>query len=242
MSTSKSIVERDLGGATVEVSIPSDSIAVGNPTDVEVRLGGRDVTRTVRTADLTLTTPYRTGSGYRWRTADPITLATDLVLADGLVASRTTTVTIPYEVPGTPGGIDVLGRFEFVTDVGTEVVETYLDVPPPAKLFTAFFAMFDLGFALDRMDCVADRFPGGYTCVPRFGYRPTDGHWEGAIGRVDVYARQHPEELVLFVVADETDPTFDDVPAGGYGRTTIHETDEEVAAGRLRDVIEDLVE
>lgn len=237
-----SIAGREIGNGTLVIRTSSDYIPVGQPTDVEVRFTGRDTEEEISHINLVLKTPYRTEAGYRIETIESFTLAEDLAIDSELSVTETTTISIPYETPGTLGRIDVLGVFEVVTDRRVHVFETYLNVKPVQRLFSAFFAMLDLGFGLVDIDCVENGFPAGRDHLTKFEYEPLDGPFENSVDAVELFVQQCPGELTLFVVTDRNTGDPIDASRTTYHRATIGYADNQRVQDRIEEILKKAID
>ena len=236
MSPSQSIVRRPLGKGTVDVLVPTDSLSAGEPTDIAVEFTGRDVQERLTELTLTLDVPYRTETGFERTTVDTVELAADLTV-EGLSGTQSRTVTLPRETPGTLGSIGVIGTFAFVTDRRRDIVDVHLDVAPDARIMSAFFAMFDLGFGLENLDCVADISPDGQPYTSRFEYRPVEGPFEEAMETVELFVRHSaaPPSVCLTVDRDDGPVDLSRIPDG---ETTLRRSDDDAIRDQLRRCLE----
>lgn len=237
-----SIAKREIGNGTLDICIPSDYISVGQPTDVYIRFAGKDVEREISQVDLVLKTLYRTEAGYRIETIESYRLAENLAIDSKLFVMETTTISVPYETPGTLGRIDVIGAFEVVTDRRVHVFETYLNVKPVPHLFSVFFVMLDLGFGLVDIDCVENSFPAGCDHVTKFEYESLNGPFKNSVDAVELFVHQGPRELMLFVVSDQT--TGDPVNESGttYHRAIIEYADREGIQNQIEEILEEAID
>lgn len=236
----KVLGSHDVEGATVEVVVPSRTIAVGETVEIESTLTDTSGANNVDAVSMALQTWYRTIDGYQEVTIDRFTLAENLSIKSGLTRTQTTPITVPYETPCTIGSVDVRAVLEFTTGLDTVEHETYLEIEPTDRFETAFDATIDLGFVLRNVECLADRSADDRSYVQRFEFQPKSGPFRERLDQIDLFARTGEAEVTLFAAVDRTDGS-DVVPADDAAKVVVRSSDYEQVRNKIQSFIKRIV-
>lgn len=194
----------DIGGASLDVLIPSDMLTVGETVEVETRVSGHTGTQQIEVEDVELTIEalYRTEDGFEKTTIVSYELIDGFSIGASLTKTRRTEITLPYQVPCILGSVDVVAAIEFNIRQTTVKHEGYLDVKPTDSLQSVLYAMFDLGFALRNVECQRTECDNSDGVIQRLDFQPRDGPFRGSFEEVKLFVRERPEEVALFAVVD----------------------------------------
>lgn len=227
MGKENALASHDAGDGTVEVRTRRDPAVVGDDLDVDVVFAGRDAEWNVNAVSLALEAPYRTTDGFRKATVERFTLVDDPEIDSPLEETRTATVTVPPETPGTVGSANVVATVEFDTDRGTDATEAHLDVTDP-RLEAAFTATVDVGFAPQDIDRVADSSDDGPPFAHRFRFRPTDGASASGRENVELFCQSVGDEVGLVARTPDGGESPADLAEVDGPRTTLRGDEESV--------------
>lgn len=199
-----------VGNATVEVRLQSTTIRPGDAVDAEIRMIGGSAAREIDAVRLALETRYLTtgmhDDGYTVLALDRVTGAESVTIQPDETETWSVTVDVPYATPITRGGSDVW--IDVTVDAGDLTDSegtTDITVEPTPRLEAVLDVLDDLGFSLERSECLGDpdeRYTTDRPYVQRFEFDPEGSRYEGTLDGIEVRTDPRVDDLAVVVDLD----------------------------------------